>query len=125
MNTDPDTDPGPGEQPPAGGVADSLRAAVERTMKATTGSAQSTAERAGELVDDVVRRGRGAREQLARRGQEAGAELARRGQEATGEVGRRLELLERRLAELENRLGDRPADPQPPPDPYTDPKAEG
>ena len=114
MNTDPDTDPGPGEQPPAGGVADSLRAAVERTMKATTGSAQSTAERAGELVDDVVRRGRGARGQLARRGQEA-----------TGEVGRRLEALERRLAELENSLGDRQADPQPPPDPYPDPKAEG
>ena len=74
-------------------------------MRATAGSAASTRERAGELVDDVVRRGRDARDELARRGQEAGAELARRGQEATGEVGRRLELLERRLAELEDRLG--------------------
>lgn len=88
------------------GVADAVRTAVERTMRATAGSAASTRERAGELVDDVVRRGREARDELARRGQEAGAELARRGQEATGEVGRRLELLERRLAELEARLGE-------------------
>ena len=77
-------------------------------MRATAGSAASTRERAGELVDEVVRRGREARDELARRGQEAGAELARRGQEATGEVGRRLELLERRLAELEERLVARP-----------------
>jgi polyhydroxyalkanoate synthesis regulator phasin len=99
-----------------GGVADAVRSAVERTMRATTGSAASSRERAGELVDEVVRRGREARDELAKRGQEAGAELtrrgqeagadlARRGQEATGEVGRRLELLERRLAELEERLG--------------------
>ena len=90
---------------PEGGVADAVRAAVERTMRATAGSAATTRDRAGELVDDVVRRGREARDELARVGQEAGAELARRGQEATGEVGRRLELLEHRLAELEQRLG--------------------
>jgi polyhydroxyalkanoate synthesis regulator phasin len=104
MNPDSPSDPGGAADPGQGGVADSLRTAVERTMRATAGSASSTAERAGELVDDVVRRGREARDELARRGQEAGAELARRGQEATGEVGRRLELLERRLAELEQRL---------------------
>ena len=73
-------------------------------MRATAGSAANTRERAAELVDDVVRRGREARDELARRGQEAGVELARRGQEATGEVGRRVEMLERRLAELERRL---------------------
>jgi hypothetical protein len=84
-----------------GGVTDALRAAVERTMRATTGPASSAAE----LVDEVVRRGREARSEVVRRGQEAGAGLARRGQEATGEVGRRVELLERRLAELERRLG--------------------
>jgi polyhydroxyalkanoate synthesis regulator phasin len=99
------SDPGPGEPPQEGGVADSVRTAVERTMRATAGSAAGTRERAGELVDEVVRRGRDARDELARRGQEAGAGLARRGQEATGEVGRRLETLERRLAELEGRLG--------------------
>jgi polyhydroxyalkanoate synthesis regulator phasin len=110
------------EAGPESGVADSLRAAVERTMRATAGSAASTAERAGELVDDVVRRGRDARDQLARRGQEAGAELARRGQEATGEVGRRVELIERRLAELERRLADPDGES---PGTETKPKAEG
>jgi len=73
-------------------------------MRATAGSAASSRERAGELVDEVVRRGLEARDELARRGQEAGVELARRGQEATGEVSRRIELLEARLAELEGKL---------------------
>ncbi len=109
----------PGAQPPRpdqeGGVAEALRTAVERTMRATAGSAATTRERAAELVDDVVRRGRGARDELARRGQEAGIELARRGQEATGGVGRRVELLERRLAELERRLdADQPEEPASP-----------
>ncbi len=105
MNDAPSANRDPEDPPPQSGVAESVRAAVERTMRATAGSAASTRERAGELVDDVVRRSRDAREELTRRGQEAGLELARRGQEATGEVGRRLELLERRLAELEDRLG--------------------
>jgi polyhydroxyalkanoate synthesis regulator phasin len=105
---------GPGRPEPDGGVAEALRAAVERTMRATAGSAASTRERAAELVDDVVRRGRDARDELARRGQEAGIGLARRGQEATGEVGRRVEMLERRLAELERRLDVEPgAETQP------------
>jgi polyhydroxyalkanoate synthesis regulator phasin len=86
------------------GVAESLRSAIERTMRATAGSAASSRERAAELLDEVVRRGQEAGSELARRGQEAGVELARRGQEATGEVGRRLESLEQRLAELESRL---------------------
>ena len=34
------------------GVTDSVRAAVERTMRATAGSAASTRDRAAELVDD-------------------------------------------------------------------------
>jgi polyhydroxyalkanoate synthesis regulator phasin len=110
MSEIPPPDPQAGEEPQETGVTDAVRTAVERTMRATAGSAQSTRERAGELVDDVVRRGREARDDLARRGQEAGAELARRGQEATGEVGRRLELLEQRLAELEGRLGRPEAD---------------
>ena len=104
-------------------------------MQATAGSAATTRERAGELVDDVVRRGRDARDELARRGQEAGAGLVRRGQEATGEVGRRLELLERRLAELEDRLGgpggDQRGAEEPEPnqehgrEPEANPKAQG
>jgi polyhydroxyalkanoate synthesis regulator phasin len=86
------------------GVAESLRSAIERTMRATAGSAASSRERAAELLDEVVRRGQEAGSELARRGQEAGVELTRRGQEATGEVCRRLALLEQRLAELEARL---------------------
>ena len=97
-------EPTSGADPGDGGVADALRTAVERTMRATAGSAVSTRDRAGDLVDEVVRRGRDARDELARRGQEAGVGLARRGQEATGEIGRRVETLERRLAELEGRL---------------------
>ena len=111
-----------------GGVADALRAAVERTMQATAGSAVTTRERATELVDDVVRLGRDARDELARRGQEAGAGLARRGQEATGEVGRRLEALERRLAELESELGPRASvgsEKTPGPGPDSNPQAKG
>ena len=116
------------QAPAEGGVGDAVRTAVERTMRATAGSAANTRERAGELVDDVVRRGREARDELARRGQEAGAELARRGQEATGEMGRRLEQLEHRLAELEQRLGaeDGPeVETQPAGGPDANPEVEG
>ncbi len=99
------TPPDPGSRPASSeGIADALRTAVDRTMRATAGSAQNNRERAVGLLDEIARRGRQARDELARRGQEAGAGLARRGQEATGEVGRRLELLERRLSELERRL---------------------
>jgi polyhydroxyalkanoate synthesis regulator phasin len=125
--------PTPGSDPQQdadseGGVADALRTAVERTMRATAGSASSSRERAAELVDEVVRRGREARDELARRGQEAGAGLARRGQEATGEVGRRIELLETRLAELERRLGTESgleAETEPGTTPQSQAEAEG
>jgi polyhydroxyalkanoate synthesis regulator phasin len=82
-------------------------------MQATAGSAANTRGRAGELVDEVVRRGRDARDELARRGQEAGVGLARRGQEATGEIARRVETLESRLAELEGLLISEDAAPPP------------
>jgi len=85
-------------------VGEALRDAIERTLSATAGSASATRDRAGELVDEVVRRGRGARDELARRGQLTGAELAKRGQDAGAELGRRLEALERRLAEVEDSL---------------------
>lgn len=108
------------------GVAEAVRSAVERTMRATAGSATTTRERAAEMVDDVVRRGREARDGLARRGQEAGAGLARRGHQATGELGRQVEALERRLAELEARLAEaRPGvEPESPTGPGTEPEVE-
>ena len=106
-----------------GGVAEALRAAIERTLAATA----PTRERAGDLVDEVVRRGQDAREEIARRGQEAGAEIAkrgqeltRRGQEAQAELARQLEALERRMASIEELLR-RPEDK----DDESNPKAEG
>ena len=107
------------------GVAEKLRSAVERTMRATAGSAASSRERASELVDEVVRRGLEARDELTRRSQEAGLGLARRGQEATGEVGGRLELLEARLAELESKLDAEAAKQRGSDAPDTQPKSEG
>lgn len=72
------------------GVGDALRSAIERTLQATAGPATTTRERAGELLDEVVRRGRVARDEVGRRGEEARDELARRGQGARDEVARRL-----------------------------------
>ena len=94
-----------------GGVAEALRTAIERTMAATPPAAGRTRERAGELLDELARRGQEAREEIARRGQEAGAEIAkrgqelsRRGQEAQAELARQLEALERRMASIEELL---------------------
>ena len=91
-------------------VAETLRSAIERTMRATAGSAAGSRERAAELLDEVVRRGPRRATSSTRRGQEAGVELARRGQEATGEVGAPARARSSaRLAELEARLEPRTA----------------
>ena len=98
-----------------GGVADALRAAIERTLAATAPAAGQTRERAGEIVEEISRRGQDARDDLARRGQGAGAEIARLGQEArealsrrgagaTSELRSQLDALEKRLASVEDRL---------------------
>lgn len=76
-----------------GGVGETLRAAVERTLAATTPAAAQTRDRAAELVDEIARRGQEARDELARRGQGAQAELARQ-----------IEGLEKRLASIEELL---------------------
>lgn len=52
-------------------MPDSLRTAVERTFAATAEGAAETRDRAGEMLDEVARRGRGAREAVAGRAQEA------------------------------------------------------
>jgi polyhydroxyalkanoate synthesis regulator phasin len=109
------------------GVGDALREAIDRTLQATAGSAAGTRERAGELVDEVARRGRDARDELTRRGQVAGAELARRGQDAGAELARRLEHLERRLAEVEEdlrRAGEEGTEATPPAEAETKPQVE-
>lgn len=71
------------------GLSESLRSAIESTFAATADSAGETRERASELLDDVARRGRGAREEVLRRGQDARDDLARRSQEARQGVVRR------------------------------------
>jgi polyhydroxyalkanoate synthesis regulator phasin len=122
---------------PDGGVADALRAAIDRTLAvagtpARAGTPGISRERATQLLDEVAklgrdareelaRRGQGARDELTRRGQDAGAELARRGQGAAEEMAQRLEALERRLAALEEALRK----PPPRTKPQTKRKAEG
>jgi polyhydroxyalkanoate synthesis regulator phasin len=46
--------------------SEALRSAIERTFEATAGSAASTRDRAGELVDEVAKRGREIRNQIGR-----------------------------------------------------------
>ena len=72
-----------------GGVADSLRTAVERTLEATAGTAAGTRGRAQELLDEVARRGQRTREGLT------GIRLA---------SVQELRAMEERLADLESRL---------------------
>lgn len=106
------------------GLQEALRAAVERTLAATAGSAGQTRGRAQELLDEVARRGQEARETVSRRGQEArdaSASVTARVVEAIGvmrlagadevrEVANRIEALERRVAAIEQR---HPADAKP------------
>lgn len=105
------------------GISDSLRAAIEGTFAATAGSAGETRERAAELLDEVTKRGRGARDEVVRRGQEArdevtsrasGAreEVVRVGSEASADVVSKVEeelrAISERLAKLEASLRQRP-----------------
>lgn len=72
-----------------GGASEALRSAIERTFAATVDQAVETRDRAGELLDDMAKRGQEARDEVTRRGQEARDEVARRGHEAREEVARR------------------------------------
>jgi hypothetical protein len=74
-----------------GSPSEALRKAIERTFEATVDSAAGTRERAGELVDQVVSRGRGE---------------ARRLERELGSINRRLEQLEATIRrEVEKRKG--------------------
>lgn len=110
--------PGPGAEEAGRSerVGEALRAAVERTLAATAGSAADTRQRAGELLDEIARRGVAARDQVGRRGEAAREEVVRRGEEATSrladaiaEIGlaerNELRVLSERIRELEGRLG--------------------
>ncbi len=87
-----------------GGISEALRTAIERTFASTAGSAADTRERAGELLDEVAKRGQDARA-VAGRVIEAiqGMRLATR----DDLVALREEIvsLQSRVAELEQRAG--------------------
>lgn len=93
---------------PAEAVGDALRQAVERTLAVTAEGASGTRQRAQDLLDDAVRRGQVAREQVARRGEEATSRLADAiselrsvDDESIARLGERIDGLERRIAALE------------------------
>jgi polyhydroxyalkanoate synthesis regulator phasin len=96
--------------PEESGVTDALRAAIERTLAATAPAAAQTRERAGELLDELARRGQEARTEISKRGQDARDELSRRGHEAQAELARQIEGLEHRLASIEELLRRRGPD---------------
>jgi polyhydroxyalkanoate synthesis regulator phasin len=75
------------------GAPDNLRAAIERTFAATAEGAAGTRERAGEMLDEAVRRGRGAIE---------GMRLASR--EDVRELTEQIERLSRRVEKLERKV---------------------
>jgi polyhydroxyalkanoate synthesis regulator phasin len=96
-----------GERKDQGGISESLREAIERTFTATA----QTRDRAGELLDEVARRGQEAREAVTQRtqeAQEASASMASRVVEAIESLRLAsrddVRELESKLAELSKRV---------------------
>lgn len=99
-------------------VPDGVRTAIERTFAATAEGAAETRERAGEMLDEVSRRGREARKTVAGHAQDAressagaagkvieaieGMRLASR--EELRELSKQVEELTRRVDELEAKV---------------------
>jgi polyhydroxyalkanoate synthesis regulator phasin len=81
------------------GLPEALRAAIERTLAATSGPASGTRERAQELLDEVARRGQEARDRLTRQMRIATGEELRELVEQIESLQRRVEALEREVAE--------------------------
>jgi polyhydroxyalkanoate synthesis regulator phasin len=89
------------------GLPEALRSAVERTLAATADAGADTRGRAQDVLDEVVRRGRSAREASA----SVTSRLVEAIQEmrlATGDevkaLGDQIEALDRRIADLEREL---------------------
>lgn len=80
-------------------ISDALRQAVERTYAATAGSASETRERAGELLDEVTRRGSGAIDEVKGRSSDAKDAMV----DVVASLRREVDSLRRRLAELESK----------------------
>ena len=81
-------------------LAESLRTAVERTFAATADSAAETRGRAQELLDEVSKRGQGAREASA----EAAQKVVGAAERMRGPSRDEVRDLEGRLAEIEGTL---------------------
>ncbi len=122
------------EQPTGekGGLSESLRAAIERTLEATGRSASDARERAEALVGevntpapaDLRQRAEELLDEVARLGQETGERFAQRGRDAREAVARRvdeirpasepeLQRVAEQLAELERRVEVLEGEPKP------------
>ena len=92
---------------PQRNVAESLRTAVERTFAATADSAAETRGRAQDLLDEVAKRGQGAREASAEAAQKVvGAAERMRGpsRDEVRELESRMEELGAMVATLSERV---------------------
>jgi polyhydroxyalkanoate synthesis regulator phasin len=110
------------ESRPSGerGLPDALRAAVERTLAAAGGAGADTRGRAQDVLDEVARRGRGAREASAAvtsRLVEAIQDMRLATGDEVKALGEQIEALDRRIATLERELERR--------GPKSEPKVEG
>ena len=85
---------------PQRNVAESLRTAVERTFAATADSAAETRGRAQELLDEVAKRGQGAREASA----EAAQKVVGAAERMRGPSRDEVRGIEERLEEIDNTL---------------------
>jgi polyhydroxyalkanoate synthesis regulator phasin len=92
------------------GLPEALRAAVERTLAATADAGADTRGRAQDVLDEVARRGRGAREASAAvtsRLVEAIQEMRLATGDEVKALGDQIEALDRRIAALERDLEHR------------------
>ena len=90
-------------------LQEALRAAVERTLAATAGSASDTRGRAQELLDDVAKRGQEARDasaSITTRVVDAIGEMRLASGEEVRALDEQLARIERRVATLEQRFRD-------------------
>jgi polyhydroxyalkanoate synthesis regulator phasin len=92
------------------GPSEALRNAIERTFEATAGSAAETRDRAAALLDEVVRRGREAREASSAKVGDAIQGLRERDEvrRLEAELGTITERLERLESALRGRQGKKP-----------------
>jgi hypothetical protein len=97
------------------GPSEALRDAIEGTFEATTGSAAETRDRAGQLLDELVRRAREARDEAssAVSSRVGGAIEGLRGRDEVQRLERELGSISERLDKLEASLRGKRGGPNP------------